>query len=331
MSPINLVNDDAVNTLHTFIFNSNKPTLEVLDLDLFPLDLLPDSITTPFTAVHSLKFRADYISSDFHPLAIRLRLFPNLDHTLVLGSFNTRCTDDELDRLVCDAEWAFVYALRCPVRRMDILVAGAHGKRYLVDTLRNNSPLHLHLSLVLSCHEGWGALDGLLPPEAADRLTHLLVFVSFENKLAESTKHLRLTHLRIIVDCAILQAYKPDLRPAAADFLYSDSDWDADADAARMPQTLEYLFLEASDEAYAVLRGENWQADRDEGSPHSWFSSTAWRRTLQVDCANANLARGWWAELEVDGELETVEKIAEQEGLGWCHSSEAGSLYGSGG
>ena len=205
--------DDSISAffLHKHLTHF-APTLKVLDLDSFQLDLLPDSITTPFTAVHSLKFRTGYISSDFHPLAILLRLFPNLDDTLVLGSFNAMLTDDQLaalrarseeeqtthawprlDRLVCDAELAFAYALQCPVRRMDVLVEGAHGKQYLLDTLWNNVPRHLHLSLELSCRKGWGVLDDLLPLEVADRLTHLLIFVSFDVQYrwrrAHSGKH----------------------------------------------------------------------------------------------------------------------------------------------
>ena len=175
------------------------PTLEALDLDFFELDIPPSSITTHFAAVRSLKFQADFISFEFHPVAILLRLFPNLNDTLVLGPFTTMFTDDEfttvrarseeeqkdhvwpgLDRLVCDAEWAFVYALQCPVRRMDIHVPRARGNRYLSETLRTNAPQHLHLCVKMSSREGWGVLDGLLPLEAADSLTHLVIFVEFE-------------------------------------------------------------------------------------------------------------------------------------------------------
>ena len=187
----------SASLLHRYLSHF-APTLEALDLDFFELDILPSSIATQFPAVRSLKFRANFISFDFHPMAILLRLFPNLNDTLVLGPFTILFTEDEflalrarseeeqkahawsgLDRLVCDAEWAFVYAIQCPIHRMDIRVPQSHKKQYLTETLRYNSPRHLHLSLRLSFCEGPSALDGLLPLEAAGRLTHLVILVEF--------------------------------------------------------------------------------------------------------------------------------------------------------
>ena len=175
-----------------------------------------------------------------------------------------------------------------------------------------------------------------------------------QNKLIASTKHLRLTHLRIIVDCTVLQvvpnrlgwrdlnrvveaaAHEPDLRPVVADFL------DSNLEATRMPWTLKYLFLEARGQIYEILRGDNWEVDRLEGSPYSWLSSTAWRRRVPLDDSasdsdfmsshsslGTNLAWGSWTELEGDGEFEMEERIAEREGLGWCHPNEVSSLLSS--
>ena len=128
-----------------------------------------------------------------------LSLFPNLSDTLVIGPpqitfmhdylYDMRAHSEEeqkahvwlaLDRFVCDAEWAFAFALQCPIRRMDIRIAQYTGGRYLAETLRSNSPRHLHLTVELKACEGWGVLDGLFPTEATGRLTHLVILVEFE-------------------------------------------------------------------------------------------------------------------------------------------------------
>ncbi|KAM5538326.1 hypothetical protein V8D89_007928 [Ganoderma adspersum] len=330
------------------------PTLEALDLDFFLLDIPPSFITTQFAVVRSLKFQADYISFDFHPMAILLHLFPNLDDTLVLGPFTTTFADDEfaalrarseeeqkahawpgLDRLVCDAEWAFVYALQCPVRRMDIHVPRARGNWCLSDTLRSNPPRHLHLSVKVSSREGWGVLDGLLPLEAADRLTHLVIVVEFEvrrkwraylkrkripwsrllDRVLDSVRHLRLTHLRIVLDCTVLQGVpyafphgdlantecEPDLQPIASRFMDTMS-------------ALDCLFLEARGRTYAFQWGLDWMVERDQ-TADKWLSSNAWQvvrdtRDEPLPPSGAKSARSW---TELSGEA--AERIADREEL----------------
>lgn len=156
-------------------------TLHVLDLDYFPLDILPSSVTIRFTVIRSLKFQTDYIP-DSDTLAILLHLFPNLDGILILGFLTSNLPEDVhlamrarseeaqrthiwsgLDLLVCNAESAFALALRCPIRRMDSRVPRPCSRRYLADTLRHgNSPQHLYLSLsfrlgVGSHYMGWSS------------------------------------------------------------------------------------------------------------------------------------------------------------------------------
>ena len=194
------------------------PTLKALDLGYFSLKILPSSITTPFTAVRSLKFMVDAISN-FDGLDILLSLFPNLDNTLVLrqpfGSdleeeirLPLRARGEEaqrahtwakLDRLVCDAESAFVLALQCPIRRMDIQVYGPGATRYLADALRHNCPQHLHLSP--SFRYGLGILDVLLPSEVVYRLTHLVIFAETEvyHKLRARSRRKRVRWSRSFV------------------------------------------------------------------------------------------------------------------------------------
>ena len=194
------------------------PTPEALDLGYFNLEILPSSIMTPFTAVRSLKFMVGAIFK-FHGLAVLLSLFPNLDNTLVLRQpfrsdleeetlLPLRAPSEEaqrahtwakLDRLVCDAELAFVLALQCPIRRMDIQACEPEATRYLADALRYNCPQRLHLSL--SFRYGLGILDGLLPSEAVDRLTHLVIFAEIEvhHKLRAPSRRKRIRWNRFFV------------------------------------------------------------------------------------------------------------------------------------
>ncbi len=175
-------------------FTNCAHTLEVLEVqDLF-LDISPSSITTPFTALRSLKTGS---ISNFDDLGVLLRLFPNLDDTLVLDTLNERSdpaspewsqetqkthTWPRLDRVVCDTKAAFLMALQCPIRSMVITVVPswqARQQRYdLAPILRHNCPRRLRLSA--SFNDGLGGLDELFPPEGTDNLTHLVMFADCE-------------------------------------------------------------------------------------------------------------------------------------------------------
>ncbi|PIL31119.1 hypothetical protein GSI_05815 [Ganoderma sinense ZZ0214-1] len=295
------------------------PTLEFLDLDEFPVDILPSSVTTQFTAVRSLKLRATF-APDCDLLGVLLRLFPKLDNTLELGSlydsvrgdnvpaFRTRCQEAQerhrwsrLDRLACHADTAYLLALRCPIRRMEIQVRLPDATQYLAETLRYHCPPHLYVSI--SFNNGFGALDRLFPPEATDKLTHLVVFADirirhgrrsirrnrgdsvhsgdrFVNRLLNSIQDLHLTHLRIVFHYSTyLQARKtaPDADSVGHNPL--GDGMDLQATKARfvdaMP-TLEYLFLTASSQTYAIPSQKRlWEFSSEILS--KWFASKAWR------------------------------------------------------
>ena len=173
------------------------PTLELLDLDDDCLiDIFPSSVTTQFAAVRSLKLRIIFFP-DCDVLGVLSRLFPNLE-TLDLDLLNAHIREDDvlafreqsersqkqngwsgLDQLVCDADTAYLIALQCPIRRMHIKVGTSGAARHLTKTLCHHSPpqLHVHLSAL---YDGFVVLDGLFPPEAADKLTHLVIFVDVE-------------------------------------------------------------------------------------------------------------------------------------------------------
>ncbi|PIL31123.1 hypothetical protein GSI_05819 [Ganoderma sinense ZZ0214-1] len=354
------------------------PTLELLDLDCFPVDIFPSSVTTQFTAVRSLKVKTSFVSSDFHPLDVLLCLFPRLDNTLTLGplsmslrgdafypEFRERSKDAQkrhawsgLDQLACDAETAYLITLQCPIRCMDIEVGWSGAAPYLVETLRHQSPGPQQLYVHLSLYDGFGALNGLFPPEAADRLTHLTVFADigipqglrscrrmgdnapaprFAMKMISSISHLRLTHLRIVFRFTVLyqsmrKASVHDADPA--DIRGAGGRIDLDRTAARfvdaMP-SLQYVFLTTCGEARPILSRRSLPSSVPPKTPHKWGSSKAWRvaydgENIRHDLEPTEVRRGACVELSV----EAAERIAGEEGLELSRHEEDGFAMQSG-
>ena len=168
-------------------------TLKILDLDDFPLDIPPSSITTPFIEVRSLKLQYT-CGPDVETLHVLVRLFPKLDNELVIGSLHVAVMEEDypafrqrskevqktytwsgLDLLDCDPQTAFLMAIECPIRRMSTNVTSRRWGRYLADSLRHNSPRQLHVRV--SLFDGFDLLDGMFPHEAVANLTHLTLFV----------------------------------------------------------------------------------------------------------------------------------------------------------
>ena len=175
------------------------PTLEILELTDFPLDISPSSVTIQFPAMRSLKAELVY---GFEGLGLLLHLFPNLDDTLVIKALAANDNDfpdfrqrsreaqrahtwPSLDRVVCSAKGAFLLALQCPIRRMDLEgpISRQEDKQYLVEVLRHNSPRRL--SFRLEVFRGLDTLDGLFPAEGADTLTHLVLCLSVQVECRE--------------------------------------------------------------------------------------------------------------------------------------------------
>ncbi|KAM5535283.1 hypothetical protein V8D89_011089 [Ganoderma adspersum] len=210
------------------------PTLEVLELEDFPLDLSSSSVTTPFTAMRTLKTKAISFASR---LDVLWWLFPGLD-TLIVDHLAKRFVEDNyqaarernreaqktcswssLDHVVCEADTVYLMALECPIRRMDVTVSEGRPLLRLTETLRHTCPKQLRLSL--SFDYGLRAVDelfpsDLFPSELGEKLMHLVVFadinvqtvdtrrhanlswIQFMDRLAGSMDHLRLTHLRVV-------------------------------------------------------------------------------------------------------------------------------------
>ncbi|TBU48282.1 hypothetical protein BD309DRAFT_950064 [Dichomitus squalens] len=288
-------------------------TLEALKLDDFPLDIPASSVKTRFTSVRSLEADEIDISSDLGQLDVLLELFPNLDTTFALGppgptipvpeverrrqrNMETQKTRTwpRLDRLVCDARMAYILALRCPIRLMTIDTTNVFdGRRYLAESLRYNAPQQLHFSLELN--DGLALLDWLFPPEAAVKLTRLVMFfnhqisrrpqtlhrASFQwqellGRLIVSIKHLRLTHLRLVVCYHVFQSMSKRTQPNMGvdeDFVNTARESDllpaATAFLEAMP-SLEYIFLTTCGRTYVPV-GRRWE------ERHKWLSSKAWR------------------------------------------------------
>ncbi|PIL31132.1 MFS general substrate transporter [Ganoderma sinense ZZ0214-1] len=299
------------NTLSHF-----APTLDSLELADFTLDMSPSSVTNPFSALRSLKSE---VIRDFDDLALLLRLFPNLDHALVIEYLRPRSTDYStirqrskeaqkvhawrgLDHVVMgDAMQAFLFALQCPIRVMDLdhRITRSEVKEYLVDVLRHNSPRQLRIILDVSGCD----VAGLFPVEAADRLTHLFLCLSFQlecrrdyegrrdrqpwhqflETLVNSVKHLRLTHLRILLLYNVLRERGPppgDVDPDVVYFARGEDLHDAGMSFFGTMPTLQYIFLTTG--GYTIL--SNRAIVHRTPYESRWLTSKAWRITDANAC-----------------------------------------------
>ena len=170
----------------------SAPTLEYLALEDLHFNMSPSSVTTPFTAMRSLRIVSTFLSR-FYQMDVLIRLFPNLDDTLYVAgcrppideylALRDRSWEAQrdytwsgLDRVACSAQVAFVMALQCPIRCMDIIESVEDKAPYLTEALSDNCPQHLFLPVTLSRYNHLQNLHGLFPPEAADNLTHLVFF-----------------------------------------------------------------------------------------------------------------------------------------------------------
>ena len=188
------------------------PTLEVLQLEDFPLDLSPSSVTTPFTAMRTLKIKAMSFVSRWY---VRWGLFPRLE-TLVVDYMDKRfvghdfaaarersrdaqepCTWSCLDHVVCEADIAYIMALECPIRRMDLTVSSAQPLLRLRETLRHTCPRQLRLSLPFN--SGLHAIEELFPSEMEANLTHLVIFADIDIQIIDTRPRSDLSWIQFVV------------------------------------------------------------------------------------------------------------------------------------
>ncbi|KAI0763090.1 hypothetical protein BD413DRAFT_484537 [Trametes elegans] len=177
-----------------------------------------------------------------------------------------------LDRVVGDAFALQVLGLACPVRHIMVDDLYLDYKDALADVLRDTPPTHLKLSIRLQ--DGIDMFEDLLPLEVVPRLTHLVLRVMYENPstddgfpggdadtieniswdvflstLISCIEHLRLTHLRLVVDFDVdltTDTDRPEPPPYSKDFVRSIRELDhgptAEALAEAVP-TLQQVFI----------------------------------------------------------------------------------------
>ncbi|PIL31122.1 hypothetical protein GSI_05818 [Ganoderma sinense ZZ0214-1] len=294
---------------------SFAPTLEVLEIHSIDFDDFPSPVTTQFTALRSFTTHTVLNFND-SAMEILLQLFPNLDDTLALGSLGVMDMEPDLptlrewnkeeqarawpsfDRVSCDARLAFLMALQCPIRRMHITVFRSYGRGLLEPVLRDSCPRLLHLSLLFN--NSLRDLDGLFPgSEEVESLTHLVVFVDvearegrrgkpisvpwdqFRDKLIDSVKHLRLTHLRVVFHYTVWhQASKNPSTIQEQDAIYTSGEEDLHTVATRvfdaMP-TIRYVLLATCGHSYQHVSRNEARPGASMKTLRKWHASKAWR------------------------------------------------------
>ncbi|KAI1786812.1 hypothetical protein LXA43DRAFT_1184920 [Ganoderma leucocontextum] len=327
------------------------PTLEVLDVQYFTLDTSPSSVTTPFTAMRSLKTNS---IRDFYKVDVLLRLFPNLQDIFIAHGperLNTTeyavirqrnkeaqktCTWSRLDRVVCTTLSAYLMALQCPIHHMDI--SQPVLDMWLNEPLRVNSPRQLSFHLVLyDRFLGLRTLDGRFPSEAAGRLSHLVMLLACKvhraqptmvrsdpfswdqlmDKLIDVMKHLRLTHLRIVFDYDVYQGDGgPTQRNRAAfdddEFLNMVRGADLHAAATRFFDAIPTLQYVFLTTCGHTYLPTRAGTDWSQKARRKWSSSKAW----QVDDVNEELH---WSDRKrvscVEISSETAKVVMDREAL----------------
>ncbi|KAI0366848.1 hypothetical protein BV20DRAFT_1001746 [Pilatotrama ljubarskyi] len=211
------------------------PTLEVLHLQKKNIKLAGRGAQYP--RMRSVHFRG----IEGPPwVDVLVHMFPNLCDTLDLGAIDYTLVDaverqvrarrinkqrqehaswKGLDCVIGDAISLYMLGLTCPVRRVMVDAVCGHLKEQLATALRDTLPTHLKLTVMLA--HGMNAFEDLFPVEVIPKLTHLVLFVTYDNLedddridrftlssvqwhafldlVISAIKPLRLTHLRFIV------------------------------------------------------------------------------------------------------------------------------------
>ncbi|KAJ8494416.1 hypothetical protein ONZ51_g2302 [Trametes cubensis] len=236
------------------------PTLEVLEVLDRPVAFDNRGINSVvFPAIRSFRVVA---VSHMTPVWTEdlVQMFPVLDGTLAFEGLHCpykeahrrvrelnrtsqlQKTWKSLDRVIGHVNVICMLGLSCPARHLMLDGICGHSKGQLGDALATILPTHVKLSVDLS--HGMHIFEGLLPPEVAPRLTHLVLFLSFcdyksmliddddlvDMKTAQWPAFLaevmaalngtRLTHLRIVLRCSItLDNWPSGSTPYSKDFL----------------------------------------------------------------------------------------------------------------
>ena len=139
-------------------------------------------------------------------------------------------------------------------------------------------------------------------------------------------KQLRLTHLRIVLDCTVLQDVPYNLSPR--DLANAECEPDLQPIAARFMDTmsaLDCLFLEARYRMYVVSCGPDWMADGGQ-TVCKWRSSNAWQvvRDVRAEPLFPSIPKSPRSWMELSGEA--ADRIADREELDVFRAEEVGQL-----
>ncbi|PIL31089.1 hypothetical protein GSI_05785 [Ganoderma sinense ZZ0214-1] len=314
----------SVKLIHDYLANF-APTLEVLEAHSIDFDDFPSPVMTQFTALRSFTIHTVH-NFNQSTMEVLLQLFLNLNDTLALGFLGVMGSMEHDHRAL--REWLHIAVFR------------SYGRVLLEPVLRDSCPRFLHISLqdIDILHN----LDDLFlntSSEEVDALTHLVVFVDvevrgswhaesvripswaqFRDKLIDSVKHLRLTHLRIVFHYAI---WWPQQRAIPTHSLtpeqiavYIADKGDLHTVATRifdaMP-TAQYIFLTTCGHSYP---DRHLNEKRTDGLTvlNKWHASKAWRRAAHpLAEGRRELSNAKASPVELSGEA--TEKIIAQEEL----------------
>ncbi|EIW55180.1 uncharacterized protein TRAVEDRAFT_51309 [Trametes versicolor FP-101664 SS1] len=333
-------------------------TLESLSITQRPIKLDPDSKGLPYPAVDSVEF-----SGTAGPpwVDVLVHMFPSLGLTLNLGEGDYMLVDEDAEQqrirlankehqargarwerlgtVVGDTLTLYMLGLTCPIGRLMVDSSSAHLKDRLVEVLRDSPPTHLKLTIMLS--HGVGAFEDTFPVEVVPRLTHLVLFVIYDNLDEDertdrftvsamqwaaflelvicAIRHLRLTHLRLVI------YYNVDLTGEntvgySKGFVRSLREHKSSSIAAALMEavpTLRYVFLTFGGH-YEVRASQkdNW-VDEDRAAIEmrgQWMKSSGWASVGGEGAEDGSRALAGAQPLRVL-EDEVAEKMIEDEGL----------------
>ncbi|OSD01506.1 hypothetical protein PYCCODRAFT_1436443 [Trametes coccinea BRFM310] len=216
-----------------------------------------------------------------------------------------------LDCAIGDTYTLYMLGLACRVRHLMVDRVCAHRKEQMTDILRDARPTHLKMSLRLE--HGLSVLEDLFPPDTIPDVTHLVLLVSYDNvealigyegvdlttvqhvqwkdvlyKILSTIRHLRITHIRLIVRDDVSEADSPPT-PYSRDFVTSIRDLDEEALAVELLHavpSLQHIVINTNGRLTGRRLGKpaedvgNGRTPQPSRVVRGWFlTSSAWSTT----------------------------------------------------
>ncbi|KAL7277305.1 hypothetical protein ACG7TL_009161 [Trametes sanguinea] len=216
-----------------------------------------------------------------------------------------------LDCAIGDTYTLYMLGLACRVRHLMVDRVCAHRKEQMTDILRDARPTHLKMSLRLE--HGLSVLEDLFPPDTIPDVTHLVLLVSYDNvealigyegvdlatvqhvqwkdvlsKILSTIRHLRITHIRLIVRYDVSEADSPPT-PYSRDFVTSIRDLNEEALAVELLHavpSLQHIVINTNGRLTGRRLGKpaedvgNGRTPQPSRVVRGWFlTSSAWSTT----------------------------------------------------